>query len=61
MATGKPDLPKLYPVGGFKLGTTSAGIKTLGRPDLVIMEAIQGSSVAAIFTKNSFFSVLVIV
>lgn len=61
MATGKPDLPKLYPVGGFKLGTTSAGIKTLGRPDLVIMEAIQGSSVAAIFTKNSFCAAPVIV
>ena len=53
MATGKPDLPKLYPVGGFKLGTASAGIKTAGRPDSVSREAIQGTAVAAIFNKNS--------
>ena len=61
MATGNPDLPKLYPVGGFKLGTTSAGIKTAGRPDLVIMEATHNSSVAAIFTKNTFCAAPVIV
>ena len=54
MATGKSELPILHPITGFKLGTTSAGIKTPGRPDLVIMEVSEGSSVAALFTKNAF-------
>ena len=49
MATGKSELPILHPITGFKLGTTSAGIKTPGRPDLVIMEVSEGSSVAALF------------
>ena len=38
----------------FKLGTTSAGIKTPGRSDLVVMEMTAGSSVAGVFTKNAF-------
>ena len=54
MATGNSELPKLHPIVGFKLGTTSAGIKTAGRPDLVIMEVSENSSVAALFTKNAF-------
>ena len=54
MATGNSELPKLHPIVGFKLGTTSAGIKTVGRPDLVIMEVSENSSVAALFTKNVF-------
>ena len=35
-------LPELHPVSGFRLGTTSAGIKTPGRPDLVVMEMAAG-------------------
>ena len=54
MATGTSDLPELHPVLGFKLGTTSAGIKPADRPDLVVMEIAEGSSVAALFTKNAF-------
>ena len=54
MATGTSDLPELHPVLGFKLGTTSAGIKSADRPDLVVMEIAEGSSVAALFTKNAF-------
>ena len=54
MATGTSDLPELHPVLGFKLGTTSAGIKSADRPDLVVMEIVEGSSVAALFTKNAF-------
>ena len=54
MATGTSELPELYPVLGFKLGTTSAGIKSADRPDLVVMEIAEGSSVAALFTKNAF-------
>ena len=54
MATGTSELPELHPVLGFKLGTTSAGIKSPDRPDLVVMEIAEGSSVAALFTKNAF-------
>jgi glutamate N-acetyltransferase/amino-acid N-acetyltransferase len=61
MATGNPELPELYPVTGFKLGTTSAGIKISGRPDLVVMEIDKGSSVAALFTKNLFCAAPVVV
>jgi glutamate N-acetyltransferase/amino-acid N-acetyltransferase len=42
------------PVAGIRLGVTSAGIKTPGRPDLVVMELAAGSSVAAVFTRNAF-------
>jgi glutamate N-acetyltransferase/amino-acid N-acetyltransferase len=54
MAVGNGDLPELHPVAGFKLGTASAGIKTPGRKDLVLMEIAEGSSVAGVFTKNAF-------
>jgi len=47
-------LPVLQPVNGFRLGTTSAGIKTPGRPDLVVIEIAAGSTVAAVFTQNAF-------
>ena len=42
------------PVPGVRLGVASAGIKTPGRPDLVVMELLSGSSVAAVFTRNAF-------
>lgn len=54
MAVGPGTLPEFHPVAGFKLGTTSAGIKTPGRLDLVLMEVPQGASVAGVFTKNAF-------
>ncbi len=54
MAVGEGKLPRLHPVKGFRLGTTSAGIKIPGRFDLVVMEMDEGSSVAGVFTKNAF-------
>ena len=54
MAVGKDYFPEMYPVSGFKLGTTSSGIKTAGRNDLVVMEIAAGSTVAGVFTKNAF-------
>jgi len=54
MAVGKDYFPEMHPVPGFKLGTTSAGIKTSGRNDLVVMEIAAGSTVAGVFTKNAF-------
>ena len=54
MATGSDNFPKMHPVSGFQLGTVSAGIKTAGRKDLVLMEIASGSSVAGVFTQNRF-------
>ena len=54
-------LPELYPVSGFRLGTTAAGIKTPGHPDLVVMELASGSVCAAVFTQNAFCAAPVIV
>ena len=54
MAVGKGELPDILPVAGFRLGTTSAGIKTPGRPDLVVMELREGSRIAGVFTRNAF-------
>ena len=54
MATGSGQFPTMHIVSGFKLGTTSAGIKTPGRNDLVVMEMAPGSTVAGLFTQNAF-------
>jgi glutamate N-acetyltransferase/amino-acid N-acetyltransferase len=54
MAVGNGKLPTLFPVAGFRLGTTSAGIKTPGRHDLVVMEICDGGCVAGVFTRNAF-------
>lgn len=44
----------LNPVPGIRLGTVSAGIKTEGRKDLVLIEMSPGTSTAAVFTLNAF-------
>lgn len=54
MPVGKDTFPFMHPVRGFRLGTTSAGIKKPGRKDLVIMAFDEGASVAACFTRNAF-------
>jgi glutamate N-acetyltransferase/amino-acid N-acetyltransferase len=42
------------PVAGIRLAAVSAGIKTAGRLDLVLMELAVGCAVAATFTRNAF-------
>ncbi|RTE65181.1 bifunctional glutamate N-acetyltransferase/amino-acid acetyltransferase ArgJ [Amphritea opalescens] len=54
MAVGLGTLPTLHPVAGFRIGTTSAGVKTPGRKDLVLMEIAAGASTAGVFTLNQF-------
>ncbi len=49
MANSEP-----LPVAGVRLGTVSAGIKTPGRPDLVLLELCADANVAATFTRNAF-------
>lgn len=54
MAVGPGTLPTLHPVAGFRIGTTSAGVKKPGRKDLVLMEIAEGASTAGVFTLNQF-------
>ncbi len=54
MAVGKSTFGQMHPVAGFKLGTVAAGVKVVGRRDLVVMEIAAGSTVAGTFTKNAF-------
>ena len=61
MATGTKPFPPMHPVAGFKLSTTSAGIKTVGRKDLVVMALAPDSTVAAVFTQNAFCAAPVLV
>jgi glutamate N-acetyltransferase/amino-acid N-acetyltransferase len=51
----------MYPVAGLRLGTACAGIKQPDRRDLVLMELVEGSNVAAVFTRNAFCAAPVIV
>jgi glutamate N-acetyltransferase/amino-acid N-acetyltransferase len=60
MAVGKGDFPVMHPVAGFQLGVASAGIKTPGRPDLVVMALTEGATTAGVFTKNAFCAAPVI-
>ena len=51
MAVGHFPFPQMHPVPGVRLATTSAGIKTEGRQDLVVMEVCAGANVAGVFTN----------
>ncbi len=48
------NLPTMYPVKGFQLGTASAGIKVSGRRDVVVMGFDKSATVAGVFTQNAF-------
>ncbi|MCW8826753.1 MAG: bifunctional ornithine acetyltransferase/N-acetylglutamate synthase, partial [Gammaproteobacteria bacterium] len=54
MAVGYSILPHLFPVAGIRLGTTEAGIKYTNRRDLVVIELVEGTQTAAVFTQNAF-------
>lgn len=54
MAVGSADLPVLHPVAGLRIGIASAGIKKVGRKDLVIFALDEHATVAGTFTKNAF-------
>ena len=61
MATGNYKFPNMFPVAGFRLGIACASIKTPERRDLVLMEMLEGSTVAGVFTQNSFCAAPIIV
>ncbi len=45
-------LPALPPVAGVRLAAAAAGIRYVGRTDLVLAEFAAGTSVAGVFTRN---------
>jgi glutamate N-acetyltransferase/amino-acid N-acetyltransferase len=49
-----PKADELLPVAGIRLATFDAGIKNNNRDDMVLIEAIEGSQVAAVYTQNAF-------
>ena len=54
MAVGSGDFGVLHPVQGVRIGIASAGIKKVGRKDIVVFELAEDSAVAGVFTKNAF-------
>ncbi|WP_456372835.1 bifunctional glutamate N-acetyltransferase/amino-acid acetyltransferase ArgJ [Thiolapillus sp.] len=51
----------IAPVSGVRLAAAAAGIRYQDRDDLVLMELAEGSSVAAVFTRNAFCAAPVLV
>ncbi|NOQ93914.1 MAG: bifunctional glutamate N-acetyltransferase/amino-acid acetyltransferase ArgJ [Methylophaga sp.] len=49
-----PTASTLLPIKGIEIGIASAGIKTVGKEDLVLIKIAQGSSTSVVYTKNSF-------
>ena len=54
MAVGEYKFPIMVPIEGVRIGTASAGIKTVGRQDVMLMEVAEGSCVSGVFTQNAF-------
>ncbi len=54
MAVGQFPFPQMMSVAGLRLGTASAGIKTSGRQDLVVLGLAQEARVSGVFTQNAF-------
>lgn len=52
MAEGESQPPRRVP--GVRLGAVSAGIKSAGGADLVLVEVAPGTRCAAVFTRNAF-------
>ena len=50
----------LLPIAGIKLASAAAGICYQDRTDLVLMELAEGSTTAAVFTRNAFCAAPVI-
>ncbi len=61
MNTSKLIWPDVKAVDGVRLGVASAGIKKIGRKDIVLFEIEEGACVAGVFTQNAFAAAPVIV
>lgn len=49
-----PRAQDLLPVKGVSLGIAEAGIRKVGRKDVMVMQLAEGSSVGAVFTQNRY-------
>ena len=49
-----PDISKLYPIAGVRIGVTEAGIRKANRKDLTVVLMDEGASVSGVFTSNRF-------
>lgn len=58
LAPANPD--DILPVAGVKLAIVSAGVKQPGRRDVVLMALDEGTTTAAVFTRNAFCAAPVI-
>ena len=56
----RPEKADLLAVSGVKLGLSSAGIKTVGKEDLVLIELAEGTVTSAVYTQNAFCAAPVI-
>lgn len=50
----EPKQSDILSIEGIKLGIACAGIKTVGRPDLVLIQLAKGTATSAIYTQNAF-------
>ena len=48
-----PDrFPAMPPVAGLSLATAASGLKYTGRDDMLLMQAVEGASMAGVFTRS---------
>ena len=45
--------PEIPPVAGFRMAAVEAGLRYRGRPDLLLIEAVPGTTVAGVFTRSA--------
>ncbi len=61
MSVGSYSFPEMYPIKGVQLGAACAGIKQTDRNDLVLVQLVSDSTLAAVFTQNAFAAAPVMV
>ena len=61
MPVGQNNFPNMPEVPGIKLGTYNAGIKQTTKDDLALIALAEGSTCAAVFTRNAFCAAPVLV
>jgi len=61
MPVGLSQPDELLPVKGIRLAATSAGIRYKNRDDLVLIQVVEGTRVAGVFTRNAFCAAPVII
>jgi glutamate N-acetyltransferase/amino-acid N-acetyltransferase len=54
MPVNLPPPENLLPIKGIRLAAVAAGIRYKNRNDLVVLELAEGTTTAAVFTKNAF-------